>query len=151
MGLFISFPSFLPSFLPSFVMHLFSSDDIIRHILSSLIPHLPLLSSTFLSYPLFTLLSPVFLFYPHIPLLSIIFLFIHYLPLLSIIFLFYPLSSSFIHYLPLLSIIFLFYPPSSSPSLDDMSQGRREAFDIFRSEYAHNAVIEENKKTLKQR
>ena len=89
-------------------MHLFSSDDIIRHILFLI----------FLSYPLLSSLILYFPFYPHIPLLS---------------------------------IIFLFYPPSSSPSLDDMSQGRREAFDVFRSEYAHNAVIEENKKTLKQR
>ena len=118
-------------------MHLFSSDDIIRHILSSLIPYLSLLSLSssliliFLSYPYLSLLSSTSLSYPLFPFLSPV-------VLLSPIFLFYPSSSSF-------------YPPSSSPSLDDMSQGRREAFDVFRSEYPHNAVIEENKKTLKQR
>ena len=35
--------------------------------------------------------------------------------------------------------------------LDDMSQGRREAFEVFRADYPHNLNIEENKRTLKQR
>lgn len=34
---------------------------------------------------------------------------------------------------------------------DDMSQGRREAFEVFRADYPHNLNIEENKRTLKQR
>lgn len=34
---------------------------------------------------------------------------------------------------------------------DDMSQGRREAFEVFRVDYPHNSNIEENKRTLKQR
>jgi hypothetical protein len=37
------------------------------------------------------------------------------------------------------------------PATDDMSQGRREAFEVFRAEYPHNSNIEENKRTLKQR
>ena len=36
-------------------------------------------------------------------------------------------------------------------SSEEMSVGRKEAFEIFRRDYAHNETIEENKKTLKQR
>ncbi len=36
-------------------------------------------------------------------------------------------------------------------SVGDMSVGRQEAFEIFRRDYPHNATIEENKATLKQR
>ena len=32
-----------------------------------------------------------------------------------------------------------------------MSQGRREAFEVFRVDYPHNSNIEENKRILKQR
>lgn len=35
--------------------------------------------------------------------------------------------------------------------LDEMSVGRKEAFETFRRDYPHNDTIEENKQTLKQR
>ncbi|XP_028398653.1 kinesin-like protein KIF6 isoform X1 [Dendronephthya gigantea] len=42
-------------------------------------------------------------------------------------------------------------PSQSQQMKDDMSQGRREAFEVFRADYPHNSNIEENKRTLKQR
>lgn len=39
----------------------------------------------------------------------------------------------------------------SKQLIDDMSQGRREAFEVFRTDYPHNITIEGNKRTLKQR
>lgn len=36
-------------------------------------------------------------------------------------------------------------------STEEMSVGRKEAFEVFRRDYVHNDTIEENKKTLKQR
>lgn len=43
-------------------------------------------------------------------------------------------------------------PPSAyRRKLDEMSVGRKEAFETFRRDYPHNDTIEENKQTLKQR
>lgn len=43
-------------------------------------------------------------------------------------------------------------PPSAyRRKLDEMSVGRKEAFETFRRDYPHNDTIEENKRTLKQR